>query len=72
MLLLARPDSARSLVLASLPPSCVPIIALPAFGRETGPHLHEGAVANAASLHEQSSLAILFSLEMVNVMAQIG
>jgi len=34
--------------------------------------MHEGAVANVASLHEQSSLAITFFLEMVNVLAHIG
>ena len=50
----------------------VPIIAFPAFGRESVPHLDEGSVASAALLHEQMSLAIMVSLEMVNVMAHFG
>src|SRR5947207_15535115 len=63
--LLERLDSARSCVLASLHPSCVPIIALPAFGRETIAHAYRrGAMTTAAWPHKQEYLAILFALNV--------
>src|SRR5579884_134742 len=59
MLLLARPDSTRSRVLASLPPSCLPIIALPAFSRETAPDLHDGGCSQR---HMASRASVLGGL----------